>query len=119
MNAHVNLFGDPSPAARPRWRCLPCPGSYPAAKVSIPIAPPPKNGSRRVAIGDGFAGGGGASNGIEAALEELAKMGILPFGHPLHVTYAVNHDEPAILMHKANHPRTIHMPATPFQPKET
>lgn len=42
-------------------------------------------------IVDNFAGGGGASTGIELAL-----------GRP--VTIAINHDPAAILMHKTNHP---------------
>jgi DNA (cytosine-5)-methyltransferase 1 len=45
---------------------------------------------------DSFAGGGGASTGIEAAL-----------GRP--VDYAINHDKAAITMHRANHPRTVHL----------
>jgi DNA (cytosine-5)-methyltransferase 1 len=45
---------------------------------------------------DNFAGGGGASTGIEAAL-----------GRP--IDYAVNHDRFAIAMHKANHPHTEHL----------
>lgn len=44
---------------------------------------------------DFFAGGGGASTGIELAL-----------GKP--VTIAINHDKNAILMHKTNHPYTKH-----------
>jgi len=44
---------------------------------------------------DNFAGGGGASTGIEAAL-----------GRP--IEYAINHDAEAIAMHMANHPRTHH-----------
>jgi len=44
---------------------------------------------------DLFAGGGGASSGIEKAL-----------GRPVDV--AVNHDEMAITMHEANHPHTQH-----------
>jgi DNA (cytosine-5)-methyltransferase 1 len=46
-------------------------------------------------IVDNFAGGGGASTGIEAAL-----------GRP--IDYAINHDPEAIAMHRANHPRTHH-----------
>jgi DNA (cytosine-5)-methyltransferase 1 len=46
-------------------------------------------------IVDNFAGGGGASTGIELAT-----------GRP--VTVAVNHDPDAILMHKTNHPYTQH-----------
>lgn len=45
---------------------------------------------------DCFAGGGGASTGIEAAL-----------GRPIDI--AVNHDPDAILMHKTNHPNTLHL----------
>ncbi len=44
---------------------------------------------------DNFAGGGGASTGIEAAM-----------GRP--INYAINHDPRAIAMHKANHPKTYH-----------
>lgn len=46
-------------------------------------------------IVDNFAGGGGASTGIELAT-----------GRP--VTIAINHDPAAILMHKTNHPYTTH-----------
>lgn len=44
---------------------------------------------------DNFAGGGGASTGIEEAI-----------GRPCEI--AVNHDPAAIAMHKANHPETRH-----------
>lgn len=44
---------------------------------------------------DSFAGGGGASTGIEMAT-----------GHPVDI--AINHDEAAIMMHKCNHPFTEH-----------
>ena len=47
-------------------------------------------------IVDNFAGGGGASTGIEAA-----------FGRP--VDYAINHDAEAVAMHLANHPHTKHI----------
>lgn len=46
-------------------------------------------------IVDLFAGGGGASTGIEAALKR-------------HVDIAVNHNPNAIKMHRKNHPRTRH-----------
>ena len=46
-------------------------------------------------IVDNFAGGGGASTGIELAT-----------GRP--VTIAINHDPDAILMHQTNHPYTTH-----------
>ena len=45
---------------------------------------------------DCFAGGGGASVGIEMAL-----------GWPVDI--AINHDPDAILMHKTNHPDTLHL----------
>lgn len=50
-------------------------------------------------IVDNFAGGGGASTGIELAA-----------GRP--VTIAINHDPDAILMHKTNHPYTEHYQAS-------
>lgn len=46
-------------------------------------------------IVDNFAGGGGASTGIE-------------FATGLYVDVAINHDPDAILMHKTNHPYTRH-----------
>lgn len=46
-------------------------------------------------IVDNFAGGGGASTGIEAA-----------FGRPVDI--AINHDREAVAMHDANHPHTLH-----------
>ena len=45
---------------------------------------------------DCFAGGGGASVGIEMALGRS-------------VDIAINHDPDAILMHKTNHPDTLHL----------
>ena len=50
-------------------------------------------------IVDNFAGGGGASTGMELAT-----------GKP--VTIAINHDPAAILMHKTNHPYTEHIQAS-------
>jgi DNA (cytosine-5)-methyltransferase 1 len=44
---------------------------------------------------DNFAGGGGASTGIELALGR-------------HVNIAINHDPEAIALHQANHPQTQH-----------
>ncbi|WP_257744584.1 DNA cytosine methyltransferase [Burkholderia glumae] len=46
-------------------------------------------------IVDNFAGGGGASTGLERA-----------FGRPVDI--AINHDDEALAMHAANHPRTAH-----------
>lgn len=51
---------------------------------------------------DLFAGGGGASVGIEMAL-----------GRPVDI--AVNHDPKAILMHKTNHPDTLHLTEDVFE----
>lgn len=45
---------------------------------------------------DNFAGGGGASTGIEAALGRA-------------VDIAINHDEQAVAMHRVNHPGTDHL----------
>lgn len=50
---------------------------------------------QREIIVDSFAGGGGASTGIEMATGR-------------YVDIAINHDEAAILMHKTNHPHTKH-----------
>lgn len=48
---------------------------------------------------DNFAGGGGASDGIEEILKEAAR----------HIDIAINHDKEAIAMHAANHPHTRHL----------
>ena len=53
-------------------------------------------------IVDGFAGGGGASSGIEQAL-----------GRPVDV--AINHDAAALKMHEANHPQTLHLQSDIFE----
>jgi DNA (cytosine-5)-methyltransferase 1 len=45
---------------------------------------------------DNFAGGGGASYGIEQAIERA-------------IDYAINHDAEAIAVHRANHPLTKHL----------
>lgn len=50
---------------------------------------------RRELVVDNFAGGGGASTGIEMAIGRS-------------VDIAINHDRAAITMHKANHPGTRH-----------
>lgn len=55
-----------------------------------------KNESELPILIDAFAGGGGASVGIEMSL-----------GRPVDI--AVNHDPAAILMHKTNHPDTLHL----------
>jgi DNA (cytosine-5)-methyltransferase 1 len=53
---------------------------------------------QRGLVVDLFAGGGGASTGIEAAI-----------GRPVDV--AINHDAVAMAVHKANHPETVHLEA--------
>ncbi len=58
-------------------------------------------------IVDGFAGGGGASEGIEQALGSLIAQGL---NVPEHVSIAINHDDAAIAMHRVNHPHTLHLP---------
>lgn len=50
-------------------------------------------------IVDNFAGGGGASTGIELATGRV-------------VDIAINHDPDAILMHRTNHPHTMHYQAS-------
>lgn len=50
---------------------------------------------KRELIVDNFAGGGGASTGIELAIGRS-------------VDIAINHDEHAIAMHETNHPETLH-----------
>ena len=50
-------------------------------------------------IVDNFAGGGGASTGIELATGRV-------------VDIAINHDPDAILMHRTNHPHTMHYRAS-------
>jgi len=50
---------------------------------------------------DNFAGGGGASTGIEQALGR-------------HADVAINHDPEAIAMHRANHPKTLHLTTDVF-----
>lgn len=49
----------------------------------------------RELIVDNFAGGGGASTGIELAIGRS-------------VDIAINHDQNAIAMHETNHPDTLH-----------
>jgi DNA (cytosine-5)-methyltransferase 1 len=53
---------------------------------------------------DLFAGGGGASTGIEQAIGR-------------HVDIAVNHDAKAVSLHQANHPQTKHFIADVFEVK--
>ena len=51
---------------------------------------------------DLFAGGGGASTGIEQAI-----------GRPVDV--AINHDPEAVALHQANHPQTLHLVSDVFE----
>lgn len=64
--------------------------SVPAVWLAVCRGP-----SMREIIVDNFAGGGGASTGIELAIGRS-------------VDIAINHDENAIAMHKTNHPDTLH-----------
>ena len=65
-----------------------------APQFLLPIA--------RELIVDLFAGGGGASTGIELAVGR-------------HVDVAVNHDAEAISLHQANHPQTRHFCSDVFE----
>jgi len=51
---------------------------------------------------DLFAGGGGASTGIEQAIGR-------------HVDVAINHDPQAVSLHQANHPQTLHLVSDVFE----
>lgn len=51
---------------------------------------------------DMFAGGGGASTGIEQAIGR-------------HVDIAINHDPQAVALHQANHPQTLHLVSDVFE----
>jgi DNA (cytosine-5)-methyltransferase 1 len=51
---------------------------------------------------DLFAGGGGASTGIEQAIGR-------------HVDVAVNHDPDAVALHAMNHPQTQHLVSDVFE----
>ena len=51
---------------------------------------------------DNFAGGGGASTGMEQAIGR-------------HVDIAVNHDAAAVSLHQANHPQTQHFVSDVFE----
>ena len=53
-------------------------------------------------IVDSFAGGGGASLGIEMALGRSPDV-------------AINHDAEALSMHEANHPGTLHLESNIWQ----
>lgn len=60
---------------------------------------PSQTGFFEEIIVDNFAGGGGASTGIELAASRP-------------VAIAINHDRDAILLHKTNHPYTEHLQAS-------
>lgn len=68
------------------------------------------------AVIDSFAGGGGASEGIEQALAELRRQFAAenadgnPWGLSGYVDIAINHSGAALAMHAANHSRTLHLP---------
>ena len=64
-----------------------------ALNLILPAASGP---APRPLIVDSFAGGGGASTGIELALGRSPDI-------------AINHDAAALSMHEANHPETLHL----------
>lgn len=64
--------------------------------------PAPATVDPRPMIIDSFAGGGGASTGIEMALGRSPDV-------------AINHDEAALAMHEANHPNTLHVNSNVWQ----
>ena len=68
------------------------------------FAEPPQRVPRelRPLVADSFAGGGGASTGIAAALGREPDV-------------AINHDEVALAMHEANHPQTRHLTSNVWQ----
>jgi hypothetical protein len=66
----------------------------PATLIDMPLPAAPHPGWGLIV--DNFAGGGGASTGIEAALGR-------------DVDIAINHDAEAVAMHAANHPGTKHL----------
>ncbi len=65
-------------------------------------APPRFLDSRNGLVIDLFAGGGGASTGLEAALGRI-------------VNVAINHNPIALAVHEANHPATEHLTADVFE----
>ncbi len=58
---------------------------------------------------DCFAGGGGASEGMERAMRRMGERDLLNGAEPM-VSIAINHDDDALAMHAANHPDTLHLP---------
>ena len=67
----------------------------------FPMTPPQASDLQPMII-DSFAGGGGASTGIEMALGRSPDV-------------AINHDPIALAMHEANHPATKHMASNIWQ----
>ncbi|QOL80045.1 DNA cytosine methyltransferase [Pseudooceanicola spongiae] len=66
------------------------------------ISPSPVYPDARPLIVDSFAGGGGASTGIEMALGRSPDI-------------AINHNAAALALHAANHPETLHLSENVFQ----
>ncbi|WSH59802.1 hypothetical protein U8P68_10775 [Rhizobium ruizarguesonis] len=78
MNAFVtDLFGAETQPPKTFTPLGPS-GFVRTARVPFECPPPPKFGKRRIVNADGFAGGGGATNAIEAALEVLSAPGHRP-----------------------------------------
>lgn len=70
-------------------------------KYVAPSTYDPKKVAEEIFV-DSFAGGGGASHGIEVAIGRA-------------VDVAINHDPNAIAMHKVNHPETYHYPVSVWE----
>ncbi|MCV2870667.1 DNA cytosine methyltransferase [Defluviimonas sp. WL0002] len=68
----------------------------------LPHTPQRRLGDLPPIIVDSFAGGGGASTGIELALGRSPDV-------------AINHDAAALAMHQANHPDTLHLNSNIWQ----
>lgn len=69
--------------------------AVPRAPIVLPRQPEPAPPLKGLIV-DSFAGGGGASLGIEWALGRSPDI-------------AINHDPEALMMHEANHPDTVHL----------
>lgn len=71
-------------------------------QMTMPFPIPREIDATRELVIDSFAGGGGASSGIQAALGRAPD-------------FAINHDVEALAMHAANHPECIHVSKNVWQ----
>jgi hypothetical protein len=76
--------------------------SSPATRSPAMLTPQFLLPIHRELVIDLFAGGGGASTGIELAI-----------GRPVDI--AINHDPEAVALHQANHPQTLHYVSDVFE----